>query len=243
MASLSVSAQDKAPVCIGFESGFSSFENNMRDLSMIREYSADFGYNDYADVSLGTYELYYAGLKMEKPITNRLSISSGLRYTRTRAVLKPENGNTMYLLLSSEGSTTEYLRASSINENSDYLGIPFEGRFYTSAYHFVRFYLKAGAVLNYRIKSDYHIDFTDSSMSQYETRLTTKLGEPDSFNAVIFGGGGIRLGRLNGPSMNIEALYPSFVLTPNSSRLTTPIAGGGVMITLQFPLNFNSQKQ
>jgi hypothetical protein len=243
MVSLSVSAQIKTPVCIGFETGFSSLDNNMRDLSMIREYSADFGYNDYADVSLGTYELYYTGLKIEKPVTDRLAFSSGLRYTRTRAALRPENGNTLYLLLSSEGSTTEYLRASSINENSDYLGIPFEGRFYTSGYHFVRFYLKAGAVLNYRINTDYHIDFTDNSMSQYETRMTAELGEPDTFNAVIYGGGGLRLGRLNGLSMNIEALCPSFVLTPNSSRLTTPIAGGGVMITLQFPLNFNSQKQ
>jgi hypothetical protein len=142
----------------------------------------------------------------------------------------------MYLLLSSEGTTTEFLKATSIKQNSYYLGIPVEFRFYNTDYHFIRSYTKLGAVFNYRVSTSTNIDFTDYRMDVYEKEMAAQVDKPNSFNAMGYACFGLRAGRENGPSLNIELQCPAFVITPDSSSLTKPNTGAGLQITLQFPI-------
>jgi len=234
--------QDKAPVFGGIETGFITFDNEMRNLSFIRESASDYDYyGDYAGSTNALYNVFYAGFKQEFPVISKLSFSTGIRFTQAGSNVKPETGSYMYLFLSSDGTTTNFAKARKIAQNSQYLGIPLEFRWYLPGYHFVRSYVKLGATLNYRIATSTKVTFTDDIMNQYNSDIVNQVRKPDSFYSMGYAAVGLRFGKQYGPSVNLEAVVPSFVFTTNSSSLTNPLSGFGVQVTLQFPMNFKSE--
>jgi len=226
----------------GIETGFITFQNEMRGLEFIRESASDYDYyGDYAGSTNALYNVFYAGFKQEFAVISRLSFSTGIRFTEIGSNVKPESGSYMYLFLSSEGTTTNFAKARKISQNSQYLGIPVEFRWYLPSYHFVRSYVKLGATVNYRIATSTKVKFTDDIMNQYNSDIENQVEKPDSFYSMGYAAVGFRFGKQYGPSVNIEAVLPSFVMTTNSSSLTNPLTGIGAQVTFQFPMNFKSE--
>ncbi len=235
-------AQGKTPVFGGIETGFVTFDNEKRSLDFIRESASDYDYyGDYAGSTNSLYNVFYAGFKQEFPVISRLSFSTGVRFTQVGSSIKPESGSYMYLFLSSEGTTTNFAKARKISQNSQYLGVPLEFRWYLPSYHFVRSYVKLGATVNYRIATSTRVTFTDEMMNQYDGDIESQVKKPDSFYSMGYASVGLRVGKQYGPSINFEAVMPAFEITTNSSSLTTPITGFGVQVTFQFPMNFKSE--
>jgi hypothetical protein len=189
----------------------------------------------------------FIGIKSEYfSLNDKIGFSGGLRYTRTNSSIGKNNywlnGNDyFYLLYREEGVTTEYLKIKEISQNTDYIGIPVEVRYFPFRPHLFRFYFKAGANLNYRLNTKTDVVFKDAAMEPYQNEVTALLQEPASFSSSIYGSAGVRIGRASKPALSFEICLPSLSLTSESTGLVNPIFGGGFQLNYQLPLKSNKQ--
>lgn len=236
------SAQETRQQFIGAEAGMAFIESEMPNMDYIRGEMASYsgGYSNSSLTSL-TYKSYI-GIKPEYfSLNNKLGILAGIRFTGiNNSVGKnsylANNSDYFYFLYREDGITTEYLRVKQIIQKSDYLGIPFEIRYFPFKPRLFRIYFKLGTEINFIVKTQTDIVFSDNAMEVYQKELAEKVGQPRSLHASVYGAGGVRLGRESKPSVSIEMTLPYLFLTPESSGLANPIFGGGFQVNFQIPI-------
>jgi hypothetical protein len=187
------------------------------------------------------YKNYY-GLKYEKRfMANKISWSSGIRYTRTDASIGKDTywsskTDYFYFLFDQLGTTTEFLRVKSITQLSHYIGVPIELRIYPYEDRKVQLYYKIAMDFNILLGSKTRFEFHDRLMEPNSDRAAALVEDPWKFYATALLAVGLKIGDSSKPGVNIEACIPSTVLHSSNNSFIDPIYGAGLQINVRFPL-------
>jgi hypothetical protein len=228
---------------IGVESGMTFIESELPDMNLIRgdipNYSM--GYSSSSLTSL-TY-IWYAGVKSEIfSLNDRFGLQGGIRFSQIiNTIGKDEywgsSTNYFYWLFRQEGTETEFLKIKEILQKTDYLGLPVEIRFFIAKRpHILQLYGKLGAVLDFRVNTKTNVVFKDPTMDVYEKDISGQIKQPGAVSFALYAGSGFKIGTDQKPSVSIEACFPYFILTPQSSGMLHPLFGGGFQLTFQVPI-------
>jgi hypothetical protein len=194
--------------------------------------------------------IFYLGIKSEFFFANnRFGISTGLRVSQYSSVFDSDRDYFLWRVRQ-DAVNTDYVKISSITQNSYYVGIPLELRFFPNKRELpFQHYFKIGSIFNYRIHTKNHIGFQDNAMNHYTKSVENKIENPDNFNAYLYPAvgfkiGGFKVGEGTFPYINIEAHLPGIMLTSNVSSFleknSDVLLGIGVQFSVQIPLGKNS---
>jgi hypothetical protein len=241
---------------LGAEFGYNVFGGDTKKPDMVRESKSSSLYDDDYDYYCGvigpeqTMNIFYLGLKSEFFfINNRLGIATGLRFSQYSSVFDSDRDYFLWQVRQ-EGVKTDYVKIRDITQNTYYLGLPLEIRFFPNKRELpFQHYFKIGSVFNYRIQTKNDIDFQNNAMNHYTESIENKIENPNNFNAYLYPAigfkiGGFKVGNGKFPWINIEAHFPGIMLTSNASSFfksnadTTP--GFGIQFSIQIPLGKNS---
>ncbi|MCK4662742.1 MAG: hypothetical protein KAT68_07750 [Bacteroidales bacterium] len=226
---------------IGVESGIDFQDCELPEFEFIRGDISSYGAGNVANDLMWYFQKWYLGIKIEiRSNNNKFGLFSGLRYTKINTSLGKfsnwsSNTDFFYLLYKQEGTTTEYLKIKEINQSSNYLGIPIEIRYLPFKTGLFRLFFKAAAEINYRLNTTSDVVFYNNAMEYYQDDVINKFDEPNNFYSTLYFSVGWKFGKDNKPNINLEASFPSFFLTDNSSGLVKPITGGGFQLNIQIP--------
>jgi hypothetical protein len=229
---------------IGIEGGISFIKGNISNMDYIRgdvpSYFLGFSTKSLTSLSYKSY----MGVKAEVfSLNDHFGLLGGVRFSRMNNSVGKNgywnsNPNYFYWLYRQDGVNTEYLKVKEINQISDYIGIPVEIRYFPARRHrLFQPFFKVGIELNYLMQSHTGIVFDDPAMRPYQKELASMVEQPGKLSSSLYGGGGIRLGRDQKPSISIEASFPYLILTSGSSGLLHPIYGGGIQFNVQIPIH------
>jgi hypothetical protein len=224
---------------LGVEAGADPLFCMPPEYDFIRGDVLPYYYGGVSDVLRGIMFKEYLGIKGEfRNKTNRWGLLFGLRYTWLNASLGKENfynttSDFFYLLNNQSGTATEYFRINEINRNIQYLGVPVELRWLSNSQRIMKFYLKLGIELNYKIKSTSDVVFNNELMSANKDIVMAKFDKPGSFFSTMYLSGGFNF--LNVPNIDLELILPYILLTPESSGILTSNSGMGFKIEIRLP--------
>jgi len=184
----------------------------------------------------------FGGIKYEYlTMHNKMGISTGVRFSRQTGVIGRnddwDSGDFFYLKYSENGQNTEYFKINGITQTTDYVGFPLEIRFFPYRASFLRMYFKAGMDFNYKLQSKTNVQFSNPDMDAYENDVKALFREPKSFMATSYFTGGLRFGREYRPTVNIEAMLPTWTSDSKSTGMLRSYAGVGFMVNVQVPIN------
>ena len=191
----------------------------------------------------------YFGIKPEFFVfNNRVGIASGLRFTMASSELTADRNDFMWKLKEDEVDLiTDYVQIRDIHHKSYLLGVPFEVRIFPNNREKpVQNYFKLGASLNYRISSEYDVDFSDKTMEKHTNLINNQLDEYyHTFNAFFFGAFGLKFGKFKEgswtPWVNVEFQFPYILLTEKSlafaGKGSFPCVG--IQMSFQIPVGKN----
>jgi hypothetical protein len=140
-------------------------------------------------------------------------------------------------LLKQEGATTDYVRVKPFSENSFFVGVPVEFRYFLQRTpRIVQPYFKLSALANFRFATATNVETSSKAMSKYEKDIAAQI-EPDGiFSMIVYPGFGIKIGRKCNPLANIEMQVPFFVSGAKSvSSLITPHTALNINFAMQLP--------
>lgn len=192
----------------------------------------------------GEGEVYYAGLKSELSVwENRLTLTSGFRYSRVNERISPSWDAPLYLFHSSDQGI-ELFRVRGMNESIGYVGVPLEADFLLwGRLSNWQGYVKAGIQAGMKIHGKTTIDFASKEMEKYGDEIITAAGKaPSNFLLNTYGGLGLRLILNNGIRLSIEALFPQHFLTKDNFSLLASESYGGAQLSVSLPVNLFSMK-
>ena len=187
----------------------------------------------------GAGEVNYAGLKSELSVWgNRITLASGIRYTRVNQRISPTWDSPLYLYhLSSQG--IELFRIRSMNESLGYIGVPLEADILLwGQLSNWQVYVKAGMQTGVKIDGKTTLDFVSQEMEKYGDEIIDGAGKaPADFFLNTYAGLGLRLLLNSGIRLSVETLFsPNFLTNDNFSLLTAKTFGGG-QLSVSFPVN------
>jgi hypothetical protein len=192
----------------------------------------------------GEGEVYYAGLKSELSVwENRLTLTSGFRYSRVNERISPSWDAPLYLFHPSDQGI-ELFRVRGMNESIGYVGVPLEADFLLwGRLSNWQGYVKAGIQAGMKIHGKTTIDFASKEMEKYGDEIITAAGKaPSNFLLNTYGGLGLRLILNNGIRLSIEALFPQHFLTKDNFSLLASESYGGAQLSVSLPVNLFSMK-
>ena len=192
----------------------------------------------------GEGEVYYAGLKSELSVwENRLTLTSGIRYSRVNERISPSWDAPLYLFHPSDQGI-ELFRVRGMNESLGYVGVPLEADFLLwGRLSNWQGYVKAGIQAGMKIHGKTTIDFASKEMEKYGDEIITAAGKaPSNFLLNTYGGLGLRLILNNGIRLSIEALFPQHFFTKDNFSLLTSESYGGAQLSVSLPVNLFSMK-
>lgn len=231
---------------LGFEIGANAIVPQIMDMDFIRsEAPSYYNQGEPATNLKGLEWSAFAGAKAGiYSINNKFRFWAGIRFTTMHASLGKSayfssNPDFFYFLYKQEGTTTEYLKVKEINQNSAYLGIPLEVNYFPFGPRRFRLGFKIGGEFNLRMQTKTEVNFFNSDMSIYESDIAQMIGNPGSYTAAIFGGFKIQYGNPSKPNVCIEGNLPSYFLTHEKKGIISPVAGFGLQLSVQIPLNKN----
>ena len=220
---------------------FSNFNNQdyiRRDLS---EYTTDCYFDNHDLLSTNMYKVSYAIKPEIYLVGQKLSLITGLRYTRYSVDTDNDDfwdvGESFYVRVPGKGLNTDYYRVRNIDQDAHYLGIPLEVKFSPSGPRAFRMHLKLGAEVGYLIYSYTDVRFKNSSMRRYIDSVRDVIGEPRKVNAAAYAAVGFRAGREHRPGFLFELTLPTFYLTKDQNLLAEPLWGFGIQLGMSIPLN------
>jgi hypothetical protein len=222
---------------LGFEAGFNGYWGDVVEPDGVREnYSSAYDYSFHI-LPVQSAIACHVGVKPEYFfLKNRFGVSAGLRVSRFSSAFESNNSYPVMWLLRQEGIYTEYVRIRSITQNSYYVGIPLEVRFFPNRREFrFQHYLKLGVAINYQVHTRYKTEFYDKQMRIYAGTVEAQLGKPNPFNAYIYPAIGFKIGRSSSPWVNLE-IYCSALITPRTISFLKDGAGVGLQFSVQFPV-------
>ncbi len=244
---LPVEAQDYSRFRVGIEYGSYEMKGEIDDRWEFRRAKSRFSPQENhsgREHVTGEGEVRYAGLKSEFSVwENRLTLASGLRYTRVDERISSASGSPLYLFHpSSQG--IELFRVREMNESLGYLGIPLEADIVLlGLLSNWQVYLKAGIQGGVKIHGSTDLDFVSKEMEQYKDEILAAAGKaPSDFFVNAYSSLGLRLILKNGTRFSIEGLFPPNYLTKDNFSLLTPASFGGVQLSVSLPVNFFSTK-
>jgi hypothetical protein len=236
---------------LAFEFGTSMMSNELVKPEQIREnhssyyyyrgdYNYDYGFiKDYSSMSTT-----YLGVKPEIFIyKNRIGIASGLRYTMTSVKLVSDRDNFLWKV-KEDGLNTGYVRIDDIREKTGLLSIPVEVRYFMNGREMpFQTYFKIGVSLNYRIHSEYQVNFSSKAMEKYNNQIQDLIPENDTFSSFVFGAVGFKIGRYTegkwAPWGNIEFQFPYAQMSEVSFAFAGLGVGAGIQVSFQIPIGKN----
>jgi hypothetical protein len=241
LSALTLPAQDNAKrFRLGFEFGADVYYGDMVKPEQVRENKSAYpGYNGY-DESLGdiganqAMTALYLGVKPEFFfLRNQIGIATGIRFSRFLTAFSSDKDYFLWQL-KEEGVYTDYLRIRNIEQQSYYIGIPLEIRFFPNRRELpFQHYFKLGAAFNYRLRTNNDIRFQDNAMNRHTGEIENKIGNPDDFTSYIYPVFGFKIGKGKFPRFNIEAHFPGFLVNPNAFSFVKTYAGFGIQLSVQ----------
>lgn len=238
---------------IGIEYGADFFFGSAIKPDMVRENKSSYTWFDDPDYYCGLIRDYenlnitYLGIKPEMYVAkNRIGLATGVRLSNYTTSFD-SNRDYFLWLIHQDDIQTEYIKIRDIKQKSYYLGIPVEVKFYPNKRELpVQFYVKTGAVFNYRIHTDNRIKFQHQPMIAHTETVSDQTNQNlKDFNSYMFVGIGLKIGRFhtNGrryiPHFNIELHALNIMLTDKASSFIRTNAGLGLQLTAQIPLGRN----
>ena len=220
----------------GAEIGFETSVGKPVEMQQMRENKSAYyntAYNDdlyYCGFMFDRYNYtrYFVGFKPEYSLNHHLSVAAGLRFIYNNSVF---NSDREYFLwkVAENAQTTDYVRINNFVQNNFYLGIPLEFTIFTSRSDLrVRQYIKTGFVFNTLVATVTKVNFNNPDMENiYNDQVVHLLQKPSAFSAQVFIGMGLKIGRMNHPSGNIEIQMPINLLQKqraSSFVYSTPVS-------------------
>ncbi len=152
----------------------------------------------------------YVSIKPEYLLTERLSVSSGIRFSFYNDMLT-DNGNYFLWELPGDANTANYLRVRNIEQSVYTLGLPVEFRFSPRRVDgVVRHYFVAGGLFNFATFTRTKVNTLNPSMNKYEEQVKEQLPRPTHFSNHFYAGMGLKIGKIDRPFVNVEVLFPMF---------------------------------
>lgn len=228
---------------IGLESGinFHICESTNYDFIRGNVDVSTYGINEDVNNLSMTFQKWNVGAMSEFRFKrNKVGLLCGLRFSQVNSTLSKStdyssNLNFFYLLNKQEGTTTEFLKVKEINQYSNYVGVPIELKYFLFHILGLRFYAKGAAEFSYRLKTNTNVMFYNSEMEPYEQEVIEKFKEPNDFLVMLYGAGGVKIGKDTKTSLSLEIILPSLFLTDNNSGLVSPLTGSGFQLNIQIP--------
>ena len=237
-------------VTLGVEFGSDLFFGETIKPDKVRENKSSYYVFDDYDYYCGlvwdyqTISITYLGIKPEFFFAkNQLGLSTGIRLSRYSSSLDSDRNYFLWNIRQDE-TYTEYVRIRKITQNSIYVGIPFEVKFFTNKREMpAQFYVKTGAVLNHRINTNNKIAFHNQSMEVHGETISKYTNRNlEDFNGYLFLGCGLKIGRYSAdkrryaPIMNIEIHAVNVMFEEEGSSFIRTTSGFGFQLTAQIPL-------
>jgi hypothetical protein len=221
---------------VGIEANSTWIRGDISDKWAVRQDVETHNYNSNNHISSSS-NIFYFGIKPEYFFANnKLSISSGLKYSQINGKLY--NDVFFHLRYRKEGNNTEFVRIKDIYEKHHYLGIPIEAKLSLINYEEVSFFVKAGIDFNMRISTKTGITFFSDYMSEFESDVLETVGiSTNSFFSTLYYSVGMRLLSLNKIHFNIEGILPSIILTNKNSSIMNPDSFVGLTGSIVIPIN------
>ncbi|MDR1380516.1 MAG: hypothetical protein LBJ47_03450 [Tannerella sp.] len=241
-----VMAQDggnKRNIKIGIEFGANEYWGETVSSDRIRgnnsvSYSDRYYYDDYYGLYKSSQKMNvsYVGAKSEIFfLRNRLGIAAGLRVSKYSAAMRINNDYVLWVLDRND-LVTDYVKIRNLEQNSYYLGVPLELRFFPNRRELpFQLYFKIGAVLNCRVATVNQVDFVNNAMERYEDEVDRQMANPSTFSAYIYPAIGFKISRY--PWINMEVHLGNVMLQTYSFVETD--AGLGFQFSVQIPLGKN----
>ncbi len=191
----------------------------------------------------GTFLTVFAGVKTEwMTQSERFGFSAGLRYTLLGSTIGKRSfpyHDYFYFLHRESGTTTEYLTIRMLYEESHYIGIPLEVRFYPAADRNARWYFNAGGELARRVATNLEANFRSASMMIFNENVAEIVGSANDWYTWIYIGGGVRAGRDRQWTFGLNI---PVILSENASSLNTPRPAIGLHLQYAIPTrNYENQ--
>ena len=222
--------QPQSPFRIGIEYGSHEIRGKIDNRWEFRH--PDIRYSRQTDLSgservSGKGNIHYAGVKSEFSVwDNRLTFTTGLRYTLINEQVSPQQGTFIYLFHpSSQG--IELFRIKGMEERLGFAGIP----------------LEADILLWVKIHGETSLNFLSEEMEQHGDAIISTAGAaPSRFFLNSYAGLGLRLILQNGIRLSAEITLPPHYLTKGNLTLLTPEFLGGSRFSVTIPTRLFSLK-
>jgi hypothetical protein len=241
LGAVSLNAQDvaakKTPIRLTVEAGVKNSNGDLRDKWLIRQDASSFYAMKGGEKVFTSSNIVYAGVKPEYYFSDKISLSTGVRFTAMLCNI--ESSNFFFMNYRNDDTGIYLAEVIDMYEQNFYMGIPVEVRFAPVQGTRVGLYLRFGIEAALAIYSDIDINFTDKAMNGRESQILNKKNtDVNDFYSATYSAVGIRIGKQDGINLNLELMLPSFILTSNNSALLDldPHAAG-IQASMQFPLN------
>ena len=211
--------------------GVNFFGITQREMDNVRAYQSakdyQYGWNPHAATS------FHIGFMPEYYLTNKFSLSAGLRLTNTWSKFESKY-DFFYYKTGSEGYNTYYYKVKSISQSNTYVGIPLEFRFTIRGSGRPTPYIRAGATFNFRCTTSTTIRNYNPNTRGLKGEIT--IPDADNFTMPIYAAAGYQFGHRK--SFCVEAVFPYIVAVGSMSGLGfSDNLGGGIQISYQFAKN------
>jgi hypothetical protein len=225
----------EAPLLV-LESGIMINKSTYRGMGFIREdfYPSRLLFVPSSNLTSLSYKTF-AGVRYESSFIHpTIRISTGVRFSQTLNSIHTDFGY-FYMLARQDGLNTEYVRGQEIRQNSNYIGIPLEGRYFPLRRDAIQMFFKFGFEVFRRLETRNDVTFSDPAMSVYRDDILAKLSMPDRFNGSVYGGMGIRYGKPFKPSIGLELTLPA-IFFKETFGIVNQNFGRGIQLHLYWPL-------
>jgi hypothetical protein len=234
---------------LGIELGVNPMFGSINSPSQIRQsqsYYHDVDYDYYCGFVSSQYQdvtAFSFGIKPEYIIQKRLALATGLRLIYCKPILYSDKDYFLWKTNETETSVN-YVKIKDISQKNFYLEIPFEVRLFPREKDYIfRQYFVFGTSFTFLLSSTGNVQFQNPNMEKYTSKVLEYIGPPNLFQASIYAGVGIKLGRMKYPFGNVEVHFPTFTFCKAKHNSFTEIGFFGIRFftTLNIPVNRKQQ--
>ena len=238
-------AENPVRLSVGVEFGGNEVSTSLNEKWNIRQDVGTnyYGYNSSVNsVATNMYVSHFAVKPEIRLFDDKLAFSSGLRFSNVLSDVsiwgnQMDDAGYFYLRYNTAGLNTEYAKVRTMNESTNYLGIPLEVKLIPFMFWRMDFYVKTGVEFNFKLSSKTEIDFVNDAMNEFEPTIIDNVGlKVNNLYSTWSTALGVSLGNKNRLQYNIELLLPSFFITKNNSTLVNADMFTGFRCSIQFPI-------
>jgi hypothetical protein len=235
---------------VGIEAGVQVLEAKIVNSERIRANISGVAAESRSNQLRSSSTTSYAGLRFESFLLNeKFSFSTGLQFAQTRSAIAQRvsvfdwyEPDFFFYRFREDGLNTEYVSLEEMVQTTDYLAVPVRVRFFPFKPRVFRLFFFSGASFGLKLKTESTATFNDASAQHLNDVVVQHFDKTGAFNADMYFGAGIRLGKIGRTLYGVEVSAPAFSLTPNSGGIVRPGAGVNVQFSVSIPLKMNSDE-